>query len=255
MRITAIVLAWLITAVTAYGEDFRIHTKVYKGDETTPASQNLTLFRGGVVYDFLSDPTETTIFDRPRAGKPGRFLLLDPARQVQAEVPLDRLHSFMSQLQLWAAGQSDPFLRFLSLPQFNEQLDEEHQSWSYSSRFMNYRVKADAVGEEQFQQYDEFADWFVRLNTMLSIKTRPPYGLGRLAVNASLRSRREIPSEVTLTVDSPNRFLKRVTTFRSEHQLTALISQTDQARIDEAATQLVSFKKVTLEDYLQPAEK
>lgn len=255
MRIMLSVGAWLAIAVAAYGEDFRIQTRVYKGDETTPASQNLTLFRGGVVYDFLADPAETTVFDRPRGDKPGRFVLLDPARQVQTEVRLDKLRRFMSELQLWAGGQSDPFLRFLAVPEFKEELDEEHHAWTYTSRSMNYRVKCQTMSEDVFVQYDDFADWFVRLNTMLTIKTRPPYGLGRLAINASLRARREIPSEVVLTVDSPNRFLKRTTTFRSDHQLTPLISQSDQARINETATQLVSFRKIELEEYLQPAQK
>lgn len=255
MRILLNISAWLAIAVAAYGEDFRIQTRVYKGDETTPSSQNLTIFRGGVVYDFLSDPAETTIFDRPRGGKPGRFVLLNPARQVQTEVSLDKVHRFMSQLQLWAGGQSDPFMRFLAAPQFKEELDGGHHTCNFSSRWMSYRIKAQPVSEDRFQQYDDFADWFVKLNTMLTIKSRPPYGLGRLAVNASLRTRREVPSEVILTVDSPNRFLPRQTTFRSDHQIAMLISQADQVRIEEAATQLVSFKKVDLEEYLQPPGK
>jgi hypothetical protein len=238
----------------ATAEDFRIQTRVFKEDEETPISENLTLFRSGVVYDYLSQPAETTIFDRARGDKPGRFVLLDPVRQVQTEVTLPRLERFTSNLQLWAAAQSDPFLRFLSQPEFKEELDPKDQFWTYSSRWMNYRVKAaPAPTAEVFQQYDAFSEFFVRLNTMLTIRSRPPYGLGRLSVNAGLRARREIPTEVHLAVDSPSRFLRRRTTYRSEHILSTLLAQPDHLRIRETETQLVNFKHVELEEYLQPA--
>lgn len=248
---------WLCAPLPAVAEDFRIQTRVFKEDEETPISQNLTLFRGGVVYDYLSEPAETTIFDRARGDKPGRFVLLDPARQVQAEVPLTQLERFTSNLQLWAAAQSDPFVRFLAQPEFKEELDPKDQSWTYSSRWMNYRVKATPAADATvFQQYDAFSESFVRLNTMLTIRSRPPYGLGRLSVNASLRVRREIPTEVHLVVDSPSRFLRRKSTYRSEHALTTLLSQPDQARIRETQTQLVNFKRIELEEYLErPEEK
>ena len=69
-------LLWLslLTAGSTFAEDFRIQTRVYRGDEETPVSQNLTLFRAGVVYDFLSEPAETTIYDRPRGNKGGRYI-------------------------------------------------------------------------------------------------------------------------------------------------------------------------------------
>jgi hypothetical protein len=250
----AILTVWLCPAVLALAEDFRIQTRVYRGEEEAPVSQNLTLFRGGVVYDFLSEPAETTIYDRPRGNKSGRFVLLSPERQVQTEVTLEKLARFMSNLQLSVASQSDPFLRFLAQPEFKEDLDPKQQTWTYTSRWMNYRLKTTpAPNEELFHQYDDFSELFVRLNTMLTIKTRPPYGLGRLAVNASLRARREIPTEVTLIVDSPSRLLRRPVSFRSEHQLTQMLSQSDQARITETETQLVNFKRIDLEEYLQPA--
>ncbi len=65
----------------------------------------------------------------------------------------------------------------------------------------------------------------------------------------------EIPTEVTLVVDSPSLLLRRPVSFRSEHQLTQMLSQSDQARIAETETQLVNFKRIDLEEYLQPADE
>lgn len=44
-----LVLAPLVICSAARGEDFRIHTKVYQGEESEPVSQNTTLFRAGLV--------------------------------------------------------------------------------------------------------------------------------------------------------------------------------------------------------------
>ncbi len=248
-----------LSAMPLLAEDFRIQTRVYKEEEKEPVSQNLTLFRGGVVYDYLTAPAETTIFDRPRGGKPGRFVLLDPARQVQAEVTLEQLTRFMSNLQLWAGSQTDPFVRFLAQPEFTEEFDQKALTCTFASPFMQYRVKSSpAATPDLFAQFDDFSEWFVRLNTMLTIKNRPPYGLGRLAVNASLRTRREIPTEVNLVIETPARLLQRKakTTYRSEHQLTQMLSKSDQTRITETDAQLVNFPRIKLEEYLQPpAEK
>jgi hypothetical protein len=252
----AALAAHLCLTFPAGAEDFRIQTRVYKEDDDTSISQNLTLFRNGVVYDFLSDPDETTIFDRPRRDHPGKFVILDPGRRVQAEVSLERLTRFTSNLQLWAAQHSDAFLRFLAKPEFQEELDPKQRAWVYSSKYMTYQVKATpAANAEVFKQFDDFSEWFVRLNTMLTIKTRPPYGLGRLGVNAALRPRQEIPTEVKLVVESPVRVLRRSTTYRSEHHLTPMLSQSDQVRISEVEKQLVSFKSIELEEYLQVAKE
>ncbi len=139
--LSSTVFLGLLWGGSLLAEDFRIQTRVYRADEETPVSQNLTLFRGGVVYDFLSEPAETTIYDRPRGNKTGRFVLLNPEKQVQTEVPLEKLGRFTSNLQLMAASQGDPFLRFLAKPEFKEEVHSKEQACTYSSRWMNYRLK------------------------------------------------------------------------------------------------------------------
>ena len=74
--------------------------------------------------------------------------------------------------------------------------------------------------------------------------------MARLAVNASLRARQEMPSEVLLTVSS-GRLIKKQVTYRSEHQFTTLIPQTDIAKINESWAWLAKFKKVSFDTYAQ----
>jgi hypothetical protein len=228
---------------------------VYQGDETEPVSQNTTLFRGGLVYDFLGDPLEVTIFDRPHGEKPGRFILLDSRRQIQTEVALADVQQFMQRVSGWAAGHDDALYNSLVQPDFKQERLKDGDGWQFTGGWMTYQIKtAPAASDAIFQQYDEFSDWFVRLNTMLSIRSRPPFGLARLAVNASLRPRKEIPQEVTLTVTT-NRLLRKQVTYRTEHQLTTLFPSSELARISDVENYRVKFKRVTLEEYAaSPAE-
>lgn len=233
-------------------EDFRLHTKVYQEDEPEPVSQNTTLFRGGLVYDFLGDPLEVTIFDRPHGDRPGRFILLDSRRQIQTEVALADVQQFMQRVSGWAAGHDDALYNSLVRPEFKQERLKDDDGWQFTGTWMTYEVKcAPAPSETMFQQYDEFSDWFVRLNTMLTIRTRPPFGLARMAVNTSLRTRKEIPEEVTLTVTT-NRLLRKQVTYRTEHQLTTLFPSSELAMISDVEKYRVKFKQVTLEEYLAP---
>jgi hypothetical protein len=241
---------WL--CVPALAEDFRLQTKVYQGDEPEPVRQNTTLFRGGLVYDLMGDPLEVTIFDRPHGENAGRFILLDSPRQMQTEVTLAEVQQFMQRVSGWAAGHDDALYNSLVRPEFKQERLPEDDGWKFTGTWLTYQVKcAPATSEAVFQQYDEFSDWFVRLNTMLSIRSRPPLGLARLAVNSSLRTRKEIPSEVTLTVTT-NRLLRKQVTYRTEHQLTTLFPSSDLAKISDVEKYRVRLKRVTLEEYLAP---
>src|SRR5882724_2304530 len=111
--------ACLVISGQAAADDFRIESKIFVGKESEPSSENLTLFRGGQVYDFLTKPSETTVFDKPR----GRVILLDPARKVRTEIKADKLLAFSEELKVWAARQSDPFLKFAADPRFEQKLD------------------------------------------------------------------------------------------------------------------------------------
>ena len=60
-------LACQILLTLAMAEDFRVETDVFVGGEKEPVAQNVTLFSGGLVYDFpLIGPQEITVFDAAR---------------------------------------------------------------------------------------------------------------------------------------------------------------------------------------------
>ena len=93
---------------------------MFVGRDTEPVSENVTLFRGGQVYDFNSKPSEITLFDKTR----NRVILMDPVRKVKAEVKGERLAAFSVELRGWCERQTDPLLKFAAEPRFDQTLDE-----------------------------------------------------------------------------------------------------------------------------------
>jgi hypothetical protein len=229
----------------AVADDFRIETKIYSGKEAEPVSQNLTLFRGNEVYDFLDKPTEITVFDPPR----GRVILLDPARRVKAEVKLERLAAFSEDLKHWCGRQTDPMLRFAADAKFEQTLDDTTGELVFTSQFLTYRVQTLRADTEAIaEQYRDFSDSYARLNALTNPGSLPPFP--RLAVNEALFRSRMIPEKVQLTIPSRSHFGGKPTTMRTEHAVNWRLLQSDLEQIDKAAEYLVTFTPLPLEKYL-----
>ena len=179
----------------AAADDFRIETKVFVGKETEPASEDLTLFRGEQVYDFLNKPREVTVFDKPRS----RVILLDPARRVKTEVTMERLMAFSDELRTWCGKQSDPLLKFAAEPSFDQSLDSASNELVFASPFLTYRIATVKAGTDDIaRQYLEFSDSYARLNAMTNPGSTPPFP--RLKIDEALFISHAVPERVQLTM-------------------------------------------------------
>ena len=75
-----------------------------------------------------------------------------------------------------APAQNDPLKRFLVDPRFEEQFDESTGELTLSSQWMTYRVLIETREEAAVaDQYRDFADWQVQLNTLLNPGSKPPF--------------------------------------------------------------------------------
>ena len=237
----------LLQATPAAADDFRIESKIYVGNQPAASSESLTLFRGGQIYDFLTKPSETTVFSRTR----GLVILLDPARKVRTEIRGDRLTAFSDELKTWAGKQTDPLLKFAADPRFEQSLDPNGELL-FNSPFINYRVGAIKANTDTVaQEYLDFADSYARLNALTNPGSVPPFP--RLAINAVLFKQQLIPEKVQMTMPARQRFGSK-TTLRSEHSVTWRLLESDLARISEADEQLATFTQVPLEQYLKVPE-
>ncbi|HEY2762333.1 MAG TPA: hypothetical protein VGI75_16355, partial [Pirellulales bacterium] len=227
---------------SAPAEEFRMESKVYSGKDDTSTSESVTLFADDRVYDFLTSPSEITVFDFPR----GRIVLLDLNRKLRTELTTDKLNDFADQLRTRAARQTDALLKFASNPKFDEShSDSEWQE--FSSPQMTYRVHvAKPDNANVVRQYRMFSDWSARLNSMIRPGAMPPFP--RLAVNAALERAGEVPESVQLTLVAQNRLVGKPTVLRSEHELAMRLLPADRKRIDDAGKYLVTFPEVSMEE-------
>jgi hypothetical protein len=225
-------------APLARADDFRIETKVYSGKGKLPVSQNTTLFHAGTVYDFLARPERVAVFDPAR----GRFIVLDPARRLKAEVKTDEVRKLVDGLHDLAAKSSNAAMRFAADPEFDVQFSDDG-TLSLTSKHIRYELATQPAATPQAaKQYHEFSDWYARFNTMATPGSAPPFA--RLVVNAELARRGLVPTEVKMTF--------RSVSARTEHMVAWRLLDSDQQRIARTANQLTAFEQVDLEDLQAP---
>lgn len=239
--LSLVIVAMLAAAARA--EKFRIDTRVYLGDQQAPVSHTTTLFLDGVVYDFLDEPAQIAVFRKPGGGKPGRFILLDPAHKLRTELTTEQLAGAMNKLRDWAAQQTDPFLQFAAAPQFTESYDQQTGKLELASFLENYNVTTARTDHPvELAEYHEFLNWYTRLNTLLSAGPPPE---PRLRLNAALAAHNVIPVKVELVRAGDDQPV------RAEHEFTWRLSQDDMLRIDGVHKSLSAYREVSNEEFLQ----
>jgi len=244
-----VVVAGMLTCLgpgVGGGEEFRVESKVFVGTDKEPRTQSTTIFHQGIIYDYLQKPAEITVFDPSR----GLFILLDPGRRVRSELTAQEVLGLTENLRQWAGTQTDGFLKFLGSPKFDEQFDERKGELLFESPWLSYRVTAvDAESDAIAQQYREFCDWFARLNTRLN----PGYklALARLVINEALYHRRQVPQEVTLTVQPKRGLTLQKAVMRSQHQFVRRLVESDRDRVAQTGQFMAIFQPVEFDEYVK----
>ncbi len=237
-------IAGLPTGVpTTLAEDFRVDNTAFVANQKEPPTQSTTIFHNGAVYDFMTAPAETVVFDRPA----GRFILLSTSSRTRAELTTDELAAFADRIQQLAGKSPDPLVRFLAAPKFQERFDPSAGELSLGSVLVTYRLTLSSeTNPTEAEQYHEFSDWYARLNALLTPGSRPPFA--RLVVNSALARHKALPSQVVLTLSSskPNR---QPITMHSTHRLIHSLTAADLDRVAKARELMAGSKLVTFEQY------
>ena len=231
-------------------QDFRVDSDVYMNGEKEPFSQHLTLFVGSLVYDFtLTDPDESLIAPKEIVildNKNGKIILLDVPRRRRAEITTAKLLELTARIRIEAAKDATDDLLFLDSTMVFE---KDRQTVELQSQRITYR----ATGIEPKQphaviRYQDFADWYCRLNAMRPGNI-PPFG--RLKLNRALAAKGLLPEQVERTVRYGGAFGDKHLA-RSQHLIHWQLSNTDRQRINKAkGHQLAVFTKISLREYLQ----
>jgi len=235
-----------IAALTglATAEDFRIDSKIYSGKGTEPISQSVTLFRAGIIYDYLVEPKRVAVFDKPRQ----RFILLDPERKLRTEIKTAEVARFMSELEQYATTHGNAFVKGMLDPKFAADMNEKTGELLLVGDSLTYRLDTiKPESSEVVQQYREFSDWYARLNAMTTPGVIPPFA--RFLVNEELAGRGLIPERVQLTIPPRVSTVGREISLRSEHHVTWRLIPKDFDEIAVTAQQLVTFSEVSFAEY------
>ncbi len=231
-------------------EAFRIETKIYTGDpkdkKIEPISKTTTLFKDGIVYDFLENPEQTAVFRKATGGKPGRFILMNDKERAQTEVSTEKLANTMKDLRKWASGQKDPFLKFAANPRFDEIFDRNTGKLVLASPLETYTVETSPATQHQdsMTDYHEFLDWYTQLNTL---QTSPVPPDPRLKLNDALIRHRVVPTKVELKRTGEDLVW-------ADHDFTWRLSQEDLQRIEDVQSGLTAYKQVENKEFLQMSQ-
>ncbi|REJ70458.1 MAG: hypothetical protein DWQ31_01030 [Planctomycetota bacterium] len=230
-------------------EDFRVETRIFSDGSDQPVSETLTLFAGGVVYDFPSDDARVTIY----APQDNRIVLLDRKRRVRCEMSEDLLLDFSARVRDWAAEHDSQLMRFAAEPRF-ELKSEPDTGWlRFASRWIRYDVETrPALSVDVANQYRRSSDAFAHLNTLTNPGGLPPFA--RLAVNRALAEDAAVPAEIRLHIPPQPQFGNQSVDLRSHHHFRGALDGSDQARLEEAARANASFRDVKLREFLKSEE-
>lgn len=244
--VAVVPVAALTTVGSARAEDFRVENRVFLGADKQPVTRTTTLFYQGVVYDYLEDPAEITIFDAAR----DRFVLLNPPRRIKTELSVTRVKAFVDELQRWALlEQPHEFFRFLAAPELEETVDDQTGRMSFASPWITYELTTTPLDNpDLLHRYREFCDAQCLLNTRIDPGSRPPQA--RLIVNAALAEQAWFPVEVRLTLRPRGAGpLGKKITARSEHKLVRWLPESDRKRIARTDRLLATFRELSFADY------
>ena len=241
--LTAFVLAQTLVS-NSNAQDFRIETEIFQGTSNDPISENLTLFSGNLILDFML-PTDRTRFPDEIViyiSDERKFVLLDTRRRIKTELLEGQVLQLLASLQSSTIATEDN--DFLFNPEFEEAYDNSSGLLTLQSERITYEVRGKRPKEDSMlHRYYEFIGQFARLNAT-DPKRMPPFA--RLKLNAALQKYGFIPDEVRLTLipslaDNSNPIVLKTT-----HNVITELSEKDEKRIASAKRYWMEFKDVSL---------
>ncbi len=185
-------LASTLLTEAALAADFRVENSVFLEGQSQPQSQGVTIFRAGLVYDFLNEPPEVIVFDKAQK----RFILLDITRRVRSEISTDDVLAVVDRVKQRLAGHPNPNSRWLVDPSFDESFDRAKAELTLKSDTITYRAQIETADPAVAIQYHEFSDWYTQLNLALNPSSRPPFP--RMMLNAAIERHQGVAKEVHL---------------------------------------------------------
>jgi hypothetical protein len=241
------IIAVRLVPETAAAQDFRIETEVIDAVSGDVISENLTLFSGNLIIDFMLSPdttrfpSEIVIYDTSLK----RFVLMDTARKIRTEVADTDLLKILVALQ--GSHFVDETNEFLFRPEFEESYDQSTGQVELRCPRLTYRMKGTRPAQDvALHRYFEFIDQFARLNAT-DPRRMPPFA--RLKLNQAIKKHGVIAEEVEMCLSPDAEGERPEIRIRSKHVAMWKLSEQDRERIESARRYWMEFKNVGLKEY------
>lgn len=226
---------------------FRINNKVYLEKEEKPVSQSCTMFYDGKVYDFMTNPEETIIYDPEQQ----RFLLLCAATQSQCMLSLDEVLEFGRMMKESIPQVKDEFLRNCLDPKFEISVDEKTEQQIFEQAKIIYKVSTQReLTKGMAKAYADFANNYAILNVLLSPQNIPPFA--RIKINETIAEKDELPE--TVEVIMKRRFNPLSTSLgkqrvRTVHNFMSGLGDADMKKIRKSGEYFGQYKQISFSEY------
>jgi hypothetical protein len=227
-------------------QEFKIETAIYAGDSKLPVAQNVTLFQGDLVVDLKMDSAtppnivDTKIYDSQQK----LVTLLDHTRKIRLEISDNRLLQMVDGLRRDISQKKG--LQFLVNETFTESQELQASRIRLTSPSIRYLVEGQRPADTNYLKiHGEFLDIFTRLNAS-DPGGFPPFA--RLKLNQSIKKMGWIPSLVEIEME-PNALVANGLKMKSTHVLIDGLSKDDNAKIESAKNQWLSYQAVNLLEF------
>lgn len=215
---------------------FRVDTDIFVADNAKPAKQNITLFHGGVYYDFsVGDALTVMVVDPTQK----RISLLDAQQQIKTAIDIEKLSKRLEEARQ-QAGQSE-LLKVLQAAEVKQEPSTGKITVGSSAFFYSATLQS-PPDAQMAQQYAQFADWSAQLNSAYP-PYQPPYL--RLQLNEAIAEKGMLPSELIRTTNQNN----QTSHLRSRLHPTWELNTDDHQKIASARKMLNEFKEVSAQEY------
>jgi len=255
-RLSRLCLVFLVAFVlSGFGhyvsaQDFRIENKISFGNKTI---DNLTIFKGGIVYDFIKLNGEITILDK----KNEEIKILEPTLRIQTSLTLADLKQQVDELHTSFQVSSNPFLNFIARPVFDESAYEpESGLMVFRSLWLDYEFTTKVFDDDEIaREYYDSSLWFSRLNVRVS--PAAVSALVRAGLNQTLEQNKRFPEKVTVKLYPKGKNVLSSTTIQADstHVISKRLSESDNALIAQAQQYMQSFLALPFEKYQQEVHK
>ena len=228
---------------------FRIENRLVIEDSLV---KGVTIFFDGLVYDFLGEHGQITIYDQ----EAGTLTLLDPSCHLKAVVTTETLVGDFERRKEEFRNSNDPLQNYLADPYFEETVYESASGLMYfRSPWIEYRLETVALNDPEVSEayYD-----FCRQLTLLNIRCSGlPSPMIRHLLNPVLEENRRFPGRVKMTLYPKGKVIlsQRAILAESTHTFVRRLQSTDQAKVEQANKYRKLFRQIPLDDYLREVRK